>query len=246
MLFRSYIRTLPSFRVTNLLLHATESDEFYQHGYRTDFYARDNYQIFLALGFEYLLPVECWDSIIRTARERNKDEFMAQLVGQLQITWEEIFEKNTLDFYVLKSSLLKYMEDGEIIFTDVVYHMTPEERKLHIQKVLDITKKNPNIHFYVIDEEYLPNVEHLLRTSVFNNRKKLFLKIPERYHTKVGPHFYSVLSDRFIKEVSEFLDDLKTKPYCFGYDADGVQKFADKYGSLVNRMIDLSAFKINK
>lgn len=241
-----YIRTLPSFRVTNLLLHATESDEFYQHGYRTDFYARDNYQIFLALGFEYLLPVECWDSIIRTARERNKDEFMAQLVGQLQITWEEIFEKNTLDFYVLKSSLLKYMEDGEIIFTDVVYHMTPEERKLHIQKVLDITKKNPNIHFYVIDEEYLPNVEHLLRTSVFNNRKKLFLKIPERYHTKVGPHFYSVLSDRFIKEVSEFLDDLKTKPYCFGYDADGVQKFADKYGSLVNRMIDLSAFKINK
>lgn len=241
-----YIRTLPAYRTTNLLLHATESEEFYQHGYRTDFYTRDNYQILLARGFEYLLPVECWDSIIRTARERDGDEFMAQLVGQLQITWEEIFEKNTLDFYVLKSSLLKYMEDGEIIFADIVYNMTPEERKLHIQKVLDVTKKNPKIHFYVIDEEFLPNVQHLLNVSVFNNRQKLFLKFPGRYHNEVGPRFYSVLSNHFIKGTSEYLDELKTASFCFGYDAEALQKFADKYGSLVYRMIDLSAFKINK
>lgn len=241
-----YIRTLPSFRTTDLLMHATESEEFYQHGYRTDFYSRDNFQIFLALGFEYLLPVECWESITRTARERDNDEFMAHLVAQLQITWEEIFEKNSMDFFVLKSSLMKYMEDGEIIFADVVYNMTPEERKLHIQKVLDITKKNPNIHFYVIDDEYLPNVQHLLHTSVFNNRKKLFLKNPERYHTDIGPHFYSVLSDQLIKEISDFLDNLKTHPHCFSYDAEGIQRFAEKYGSLVHRMIDLSAFKTNK
>ena len=241
-----YIRTLPSFRNTDLLIHATESEEFYQHGYRTDFYSRDNFQIFLARGFEFLLPVECWESITRTALERDKDEFMAHLVAQLQITWEEIFEKNSMDFFVLKSSLLKYMEDGEIIFADVVYNMTPEERKLHIQKVLDITKKNPNIHFYVIDDEYLPNVQHLLHTSVFNNRKKLFLKNPERYHTDIGPHLYSVLSDQMIKEVNDFLDNLKSHPYCFFYDSEGIQKFAEKYGSLVYRMIDLSAFKTNK
>ncbi len=241
-----YIRTLPSFRTTDLLIHATESEEFYQHGYRTDFYSRDNFQIFLALGFEYLLPVECWESITRTALERDKDEFMAHLVAQLQITWEEIFEKNSMDFFVLKSSLMKYMEDGEIIFADVIYNMTPEERKLHIEKVLEITKKNPNIHFYVIDDEYLPNVQHLLHTSVFNNRKKLFLKNPERYHTEIGPHFYSVLSDQLIKEVSDFLDKLKNHPYCFFYDAEGIQKFAEKYGSLVYRMIDLSAFRTNK
>lgn len=240
-----YIRTLPAYRITNLLLHATESEEFYQHGYRTDFYTRDNYQIFLARGFEYLLPVECWDPIIRTARERDGDEFMAQLVGQLQITWEEIFEKNTLDFYVLKSSLLKYMEDGEIIFADIVYNMTPEERKLHIQKVLDITQKNPKIHFYVIDEELLPNVQHLLHVSVFNNRKKLFLKFPDRYHNAVGPRFYSVQSDQFIRATSEFLDELKTAPFCLGYGAEDLQKFVEKYGSLVYRMIDLSAFRNN-
>ena len=241
-----YIRTLPSFRTTDLLLHSTESEEFYQNGYRTEFYSRDNIQIFLTRGFEYLLPVECWESITRTARERDNDEFMAHLVAQLQITWEEIFEKNSMDFFVLKSSLMKYMEDGEIIFADVVYNMTAEERKLHIQKVLEITKKNPNIHFYVIDDEYLPNVQHLLHTSIFNNRKKLFLKNPDRYHTEIGPHFYAVLSDQLIKEVSDFFDTLKSHPYCFSYDAEGIQKFTEKYGSLVYRMIDLSAFKINK
>ena len=151
-----------------------------------------------------------------------------------------------MDFFVLKSSLMKYMEDGEIIFADVVYNMTAEERKLHIQKVLEITKKNPNIHFYVIDDEYLPNVQHLLHTSIFNNRKKLFLKNPDRYHTEIGPHFYAVLSDQLIKEVSDFFDTLKSHPYCFSYDAEGIQKFTEKYGSLVYRMIDLSAFKINK
>ena len=238
-----YIRTLPAFRSTNLLLHATDSDEFYQHGYRTDFYARDNYQIMLARGFEYLLPVECWDNITQTARERDGDEFMAQLVGQLQITWDEIFEHNTLDFYVLKSSLLKYMEDGEIIFADIVYNMTPAERKLHIENVLNISKKNPKIHFYVIDEEYLPNVQHLMKVSVFNNRKKLFLKFPDRYHTPIGPRFYSVLSDCLIKETSELFDELKTSHYCIEYNAEKLEKFYEKYGSMINRMIDLSAFK---
>lgn len=241
-----YIRTLPAFKPINLLLHATDSDEFYQHGYRTDFYARDNYQIMLTRGFEYLLPVECWSNITRTARERDGDEFMAQLVGQLQITWDEIFEKNTLDFYVLKSSLLKYMEDGEIIFADIVYNMTPEERKLHIQKVLDTSKINPKIHFYVIDEELLPNVQHLIHVSVFSNQKKMFLKFPARYHDIVGPRFYSVLSDTFIKETSELLDDIKNEPYCIGYDAESLQKFYDRYGSMICRMIDLSAFKSNK
>ncbi len=168
------------------------------------FYALDNFQIFLTRGFEYLLPEECWESITRTARERDGDEFMARLVSQLQITWEEIFEKGSIDFFVLKSSLMRYMEDGEIIFTDVVYNMTAEERKFHIQKVLNITKKNPNIRFYVIDDELLPSVQHLLHTSVFNNRKKLFLKNPDRYHMDIGPHFYSVLSDQIIKDTSVF------------------------------------------
>lgn len=40
-----YVRTLPAFRTSDLLAHATEQLEFYQHGYRTDFYTKDNFQV---------------------------------------------------------------------------------------------------------------------------------------------------------------------------------------------------------
>ena len=238
-----YVRTLPAFRTSDLLAHATEQLEFYQHGYRTDFYTKDNFQFLLTLGFEYLLPQECWDKIINVAKEDYHDEFMALIVAQLQITWEEIFEKNTLDFYVLKSSLMKYIDDGEIIFADVIYHMTPEERKLHIENVLALSKKNRNIQFYVVDDEQLVNKQQMIQFSIFNNRKKLFLKNPGRYHTDVGPYFYSVLSDQLIQRISSYLDDLKNADYCSHYDAESLQTFYDKYSSLVHRMIDLSAFK---
>ena len=238
-----YVRTLPAFRTPDLLAHATEQFEFYQHGYRTDFYTKDNFQFLLTLGFEYLLPQECWDKIINVAREDYHDEFMSLIVAQLQITWEEIFEKNTSDFYVLKSSLMKYIDDGELIFADVVYHMTPEERKLHIENVLALSKKNRNIQFYVIDDEQLVNNHQGLHFSIFNNRKKLFLKNPDRYHTDIGPYFYSVLSDQLIQRISSYLDGLRNADYCSHYEAESLQAFYDKYSSLVYRMIDLSAFK---
>ena len=79
--------------------------------------------------------------------------------------------------------------------------------------------------------------------SIINNRKKLFLKNPGRYHTDVGPYFYSVLSDQLIQRISSYLDDLKNADYCSHYDAESLQTFYDKYSSLVHRMIDLSAIK---
>ena len=138
---------------------------------------------------------------------------------------------------------MKYIDYCEIIFADVVYHMTPEERKLHIENVLALSKKNRNIQFYVIDDEQLVNKQQMIHFSIFNNRKKLFLKNPGRYHTDVGPYFYSVLSDQLIQRISSYLDDLKNADYCSHYDAESLQTFYDKYSSLVHRMIDLSAFK---
>ena len=238
-----YVRTLPAFRTPDLLAHATEQQEFYQHGYRTDFYTKDNFQFLLTHGFEYLLPQECWDKIITAAKDSGQDDFMTLIISQLQITWEEIFEKNSVNFYVLKSSLMKYIDDGEIIFADVIYHMTPEERKLHIENVLALTKKNPKIQFYVIDDEQLVNTQQMMHFAIFNNRRKMFLKNPSRYHTETGPYFYTVLSDTLIQKISAYLDGMKDSEYCQHYDAERLQAFYDKYGTLVCRMIDLSAYK---
>ena len=57
-----YLKLIPVFRSSSMLLHHERAREFNRTGYRTDFYARENYQIFTARGFEFLLPVESWSS----------------------------------------------------------------------------------------------------------------------------------------------------------------------------------------
>ena len=59
----------------------------------------------------------------------------------------------------------------------------------------------------------------------------------------IGPHFYSVLSDHLIKATSDFFEHIKSEVYCVEYDAEAIDRFAEKYGSLVYRMIDLSDYK---
>ncbi len=76
-------------------------------------------------------------------RNQGFDESMAQLVAHLGITWEEIFEKGEIDFYLLKTNLLRYITDGTIYFADVVYHMSVEERKEHIRMCWNWSRRIP-------------------------------------------------------------------------------------------------------
>ena len=238
-----YLKLLPVFRSSSLMLHHARAAEFNKSGYRTDFYARENYQILTVRGFEFLLPVECWGPIIQTAMEKHDGGFEARIVEKMQITWEEIFEKSSMDFFTTKSSLLKYLEDGEIVFLDVVYHMSVPERKLHIQKVLDITKKNPNIHFYVIDDDCLPEMQHLFGASVYSNRRKIFLKNLWNLREESESQFYCMDSEQMISDTVQFFDKLRDSVYCYPFDAESLQRFVDRYGSMINRMLDLNERK---
>ena len=238
-----YLKLIPLFRGSTTLLHHERASEFNRTGYRTDFYARENYQILTARGFEFLLPVECWDSIYQTALAKGDGGFEARIVEKMQITWEEIFEKTSLDFFTTKSALLKYLEDGEIVFLDVVYKLSVPERKLHIQKVLDMTKKNPNIKFYVIDDDCLPEMQHLFGASVYSNRRKIFLKKLWNLQEEHEAQFYIVDSEQLTSGIISYLDRVKDSVYCYPFDAESLQRFADRYGSMINRMLDLNERK---
>ncbi|MBQ2959830.1 MAG: hypothetical protein IJE09_01230 [Oscillospiraceae bacterium] len=235
-----YLKLVPAFRSSPLLLHHERASQFNKTGYRTDFYARENYQIFTARGFEFLLPVECWKSIIQTAQMKDDGGFEARIVEKMQITWEEIFEKSSMDFFTTKSTLLKYLEDGEIVFLDVVYQMSVPERKLHIQKVLDITKKNPNIRFFVIDDDCLPDMQQLFGASVYSNRRKIFLKKISKLKDENEAQFYCVDSELLTAEIVRYMDKLRDSVYCYPFDAEALQRFVDRYGSMINRMLDLN------
>lgn len=234
-----YSKLTPLFNRSKVLLRASDPLDFHRKGYRTDFYSGDHFQILIACGFEFLLPRECWESVVETARKKYRNEHIALLVRRLQVTWEEIFEHGSIDFFVLKTALLRYIETGEIIFTDVVHRMTPHQRKVHVQNVLDVTKRNPNIVFYLIDDEKFQVKNPLAYMSVYNNRHKAFMKNPNRYHCENGAFFYSIRDKNMIDNMTDYFEVLRNSEYCTRFGYDELQAFYDKYQSMFNRMINL-------
>ena len=69
-----YNRTLSLFKINHLLIMATTAKEMMQTGYRSNFYAYGEFQMFLAKGCEFFLPPDIIDSIIRSRYEQDFEE----------------------------------------------------------------------------------------------------------------------------------------------------------------------------
>lgn len=235
-----YEKTQSLFKINHLLIMATTAKEMMQTGYRSNFYAYGDFQMFLARGCEFFLPPDIIDSIIKSSYERGFDEYMEKFFRKLIVTWDDIFSKEKADFFVLKSTIMKYIENGELYFTDVMHRMTVEERKAHLDHLLEVCRKNENLNFYVIDEEKIPYSQKLINFALFNNHKKLFLKNINRFKTDFGPQFYSILNEGLINDITESIEELKTAEAVTNYPAQSVPEFMERYGGMVYRMLSLS------
>ncbi len=234
-----YQKVAAEFTLNRLLIHCSNSEELFYNGYRTEFYAHNDFQILLTRGFEFLLPPEINPRLIQAAKEQGFDENMSQLIAQLGITWEEIFEKGCIDFYLLKTSIMQYITDGIIYFADVVYHMSVNERRSHLEHILELIQKNPNIRFFIIDDEFIPNSDTLIRISVYNNKKKMFLKNIGCYNSQSGPLFYTIQNDVLIQDISDYFSRLTNNSFCNLYESEDVIRFYKKYGTMIDRMLSL-------
>ncbi len=238
-----YARTLSLFKIHHLLIMSATSEELNLNGYRSNFYAFDDYQIFLVRGFEYLLPPNIVEKIVSSAYEQGYDSSTEKILRTLFARWDEISFNGKMDFFFTKSALLKYVDDGEFYFTDIVYRMTIEERKEHINYVLEIAKKNPNVNFYVIDDEDMPYPHHLVLFSIFNNRSKLFLKSTTRFNGEIGPQFYTIMNENMLNEIGNCYEEVKKLDCCMHFPAVTLEDFMSKYGAMVYRMLSLSEIK---
>lgn len=241
-----YNRINALFKIHHLLIMSTTSEELVSSGYRSNFYAFSDYQIFLARGFEYLLPPDIIDNIVDAAYKEGYDASTEKMLRTLMATWEELFNKETLDFFITKTDLIKYIEDGEFYFTDIVYRMSIEERKKHIEHVLELCKKNDKINFYVIDDEDIPYSHRYIKFSIYNNNSKLFLKNTVRFYSKYGPQFYSILSESLISGIANCINAAKELPVCRHYPASSLESFMNQYGAMVYRMLSLSEITTSK
>lgn len=221
-----------------LLLAPAQSEDMNRDGYRTDFYSRDQYQFFCPYGFEFLLPECACESLLKATPQDPPNNSLSKIIRRLFITWEEVFQKSHIDFYLLKSSVLRYLESGELLFADIPYQMSPSERLEHINHVKEQVQNNPGIRFIVLDDDSLP-ADFCANFSVYMNPKKLFLKNPTAYQTGKGPLFYTVLHESLIQASSHYLKDLQSNPICKIYDQKDLTELEHRYGGMLYRMLTL-------
>ena len=219
-----------------ILLSPARSEDMNRNGYRTDFYSRDQFQFFSCFGFEFLLPEAACGWLVQAGSASGLDSDRTQDIRRLFITWEEVFQKRNIDFYLLKSSLLRYLESGELIFADIFYQMTPAQRLEHLEAVKERLLGNPHIRFILLDDDALPAADQPF-LSAYLNHKKLFLKNPSAYLTGKGPMFYTVQSEVLIQAARSFLDSLQRLPGSGVYSQEDVADLEGRYGGMLYRML---------
>lgn len=236
---RLYETALGRLKERPVVLCPARSEDMNRNGYRTDFYSRDRFKFYSHYGFEFLLPPSVCDHLAQaSSREQGAGEDRGWEVRRLFITWEEVFQKSQIDFYMLKSSALRYLESGELLFEDIAYRMSPAERLEHLKNVKEQVLSNPGIRFVLIDDDgLLP--EDVPAFSVYLNPKKLFIKSPWAYQSGKGPQFYTVQSDTLQEAVREYLTALETLPRSGVYDHRDVEDIEKRYGGMFYRMLTM-------
>lgn len=233
-----YDKAASKFKMGNVLIRSIKTSELDQGAYRTEFYSNDEFQFVSTRGFEFLLPCDIISDIINAGYTQGFGEDMSFLIRKLQITWEERFEKSKINFIILKSALMKYIEDGEIFYTDIKYNLTIEQRKNHVFKVLESMKKNKNIKITILDDELLNYDGDFFKVSVNVNNKKVFLKKNLKGNSNCPPAIYSITNEKLVNYINEFILYVKDKDFCVEYDVDGINLAIEKYGKMVLRMIE--------
>ncbi len=216
-----------------VLLSPATPEDMRRNGYRTDFYSRDQFRFFSPYGFEFLLPQSARDRLLQTAPPEAAGD-----LRNLFITWEEVFQKSHIEFWLLKSSALRYLESGELLFADILWKMSPKERLEHLDSVKERVLNNQDIRFVLLDDEALPS-EHLPSLSAYVTPKKLFLKNPSAYLTGRGPKFYSVHGEGLIRAAGDFLGNWEKRPDCRIYDYRDVEEVESRYGGMMRRMLSV-------
>ena len=218
-----------------VLLSPARPEDMRRGGYRTDFYSRDQFQFFSPYGFEFLLPPSVCEPILQAGGPAAGPGWDLR---RLFITWEEVFQKSHIDFYLLKSSLLRYLDSGELLFADIPYHMSYAQRLEHLENIKDRVLANHDIRFFVLDDDALPPGPQP-GFGVYLSPKKLFLKNPDAYLTGEGPMFYTVQSDALIQAARRYLKHLQSLSACRCFDHRDVPELERRYGGMIYRLLTM-------
>lgn len=201
------------------ILELIEESKMAETNYRLNFYSGADFIIYSAYGFEFLMPPEIVSEIAKYSREKLHKTDNYKEIMKLQIIWDELFNKANINFYVPKSTLYRYMEDGKIIYADVYYTLSPKQRAQHYKHIVNCLKKNPGIKIYLIDD-YSKNMDLELKmfTMMYNKRQCFLKKVGGNESKKVSV----IMDDMLMELVPQFVDYITDN---FNYDLIDAETF---------------------
>lgn len=234
-----YRQTESKLRVADIIIKPEDSLSLEQGGYRTKFYTAPAFDFFSAYGFEFLLPADIVEAIGREAVAQSDDDEMAYVVKRLQITWEERFVNGEINFFLPKSTVMRYIEKGAMFYMDTHFVTSVNQRRSHVRQIVENMKKNRKIKLFVMDDDYFYYPEDFFQLSVYFNNNKFFLKKNGLAINNGSSKFYVLTNEKLIKYIGTYFQNIMDKPYCTTYTAEEVEEIVNENEKMILRMLDL-------
>lgn len=230
------INVLNSFNEKDRIWQIVNTQKLHKEGYRTIFYTRDYFNFFLVQGFEFLLPSFIIDNIANYAKKEKYSEQDLVSILKVKIAWEEIFENSSINFFVLRSSMLQYLVKGKLTYMNIQYQTTVEERQAHYEHAMEILDKNPNIHLYIIEDDIFNKNNLIYNIGIFGSNKKMFFKNYKNINEKTEPYFTIVKDQKVLNQINLLFENMKKCDYCKEYTADELKNLWNKYNNMIFRL----------
>ena len=216
----------------NKIIVTSSPQEMAETDYRKYFYS-DNEFLFLSnYGFEFLLPNYIIDRIEDSIDQDNK--INKEEISGIKLLWQELFVDAKINFLTTRTSLLNYLETGNVLYCSTKAKLSPKEIEDHIKNIIDIMENNDNINFYIInDNRYLKSMG-LDKFNFFINENNMFFKKigRDKLHTNA-----SIVTDiKIHNKIQSVLKDIMNSPYSKKYDVKELEKLFDKYSQVFKKM----------
>ena len=216
----------------NKIIVTASAQEMAETNYRKYFYS-DNEFLFLSnYGFEFLLPNKVIDRIeasLDQDQEINKKE-----IASIKLLWEELFVDAKINFLTTRTSLLNYLETGNILYCSTKAKLSPKEIEDHLKNIIEIMKNNENINFYIInDNRYLKSMG-LDKFNFFINENNMFFKKIEgdKLSTKT-----SIVTDiKIHNKIQAVLKDIMNSSYSKKYGVKELETLFAKYAEVFKKI----------
>ena len=204
---------------------------------RSFFYLNNNFTFFNTNGFEFFLTPASFDGLIDKCREMSCPPEAAEAIKNLQIAWEEQFEKSAMVLILPEYNLMNYVQSGKLVYADVMYRTSPDERLAQLKHMLDVMKKNSKIKIYVLGQNESLNMDNYCRLAYYSNTRMAYFKKNKYLLKDTDKAIYLIKDTQLIKKFDLMFARMKGEVFSKSYSAEAIEALYSNNEALLMRMM---------